>query len=121
VYRDVPEPDRRLALRWLDAIGLADAATARFDRLSFGQQRLVLIARGLIKHPPLLILDEPTQGLDELGRQLVLAFVEQLATLERTTLLVVTHRRDEHLALFRRRLTFVPASEPGVRFRVEVT
>jgi molybdate transport system ATP-binding protein len=72
----------------------------------------------LIKHPPLLILDEPTQGLDEIGRHLVLAFLERLARLERTTLLFVTHRTDEHLPLFRRHLTFVPAEREHVRFAV---
>lgn len=118
VYRDVPEPDWRLAQRWLDVIGLGDAAHARFDSLPWAQQRLALIARGLIKHPPLLILDEPTQGLDELGRHLVLAFLERLARLERTTLLFVTHRTDEQLPLFRHRLTFVPSEREQVRFVV---
>lgn len=120
LYREAPESDRRLALRWLEVLGLADCAGARFGSLSWGQQRLVLIARGLIKHPPLLILDEPTQGLDELGRQLVLAFIQQLASLQRTTLLLVTHRPDEHLALFTRRLMFHPSSLPRVRFEIRV-
>ncbi len=120
VYRQVPPEDRRLADRWLDVVGLPGAGAQRFDSLSWAQQRLVLIARGLIKHPPLLILDEPTQGLDEVGRQLVLAFLQQLDRLQRTTMLMVTHRRDEQLPLFRRRLTFRACDKPGVRFEIVV-
>ena len=60
---------------------------------------MVLIARGLIKQPALMILDEPTQGLDDLNRHLVLAFIQRLADLKRTTLLFVSHRKDEHLPL----------------------
>lgn len=121
VYREIPEPDRRLGLRWLQTIGLGGNATQSFNSLSWGQQRLVLIARGLIKYPPLLILDEPTVGLDERGRQLVLAFLPRLARLQRTTLLMVTHREDEHLALFQRRLRFEPSDSPTVRFRIVVS
>ncbi|MCE9958737.1 ATP-binding cassette domain-containing protein, partial [Aeromonas rivipollensis] len=64
--------DRQLALanQWLALLGLKDqgALPLPFHALSFGQQRLVLIARALVKHPPLLILDEPLQGLDPLNR-----------------------------------------------------
>ena len=61
----IPGRDRQLALanQWLALLGLADQGR-NLSTLSFGQQRLVLIARALVKHPPLLILDEPLQGLD---------------------------------------------------------
>lgn len=116
LYQQATEAQRQLALQWLDVMGLRDQANAYFRQLSWGQQRLVLIARGLIKQPPLLILDEPTQGLDDLNRHLVLAFIEKLAALERTTLLFVSHRQDEHLPLFRHRIRFEPSPSAGVRF-----
>lgn len=121
VYRQIPDADQRLAQRWLKVIGLAERAQDSFARLSFSQQRLVLIARGLIKHPPLLILDEPTQGLDERGRQLVLAFLPLLARLQRTTLLMVTHREDEQVPLFQRKLRFEPVHDTSIRYRIVVS
>jgi len=98
--------DKQLALEWLNLIGLESLANKGFRQLSYGQQRLVLIARGLIKQPALLILDEPTQGLDDVNRHLVLAFIEKLADLKQTTLLFVSHRQDEQLPLFKHRLNF---------------
>jgi len=116
LYQRASEAQRQLALQWLDIMGLRDQANTYFRQLSWGHQRLVLIARGLIKQPPLLILDEPTQGLDDLNRHLVLAFIEKLAALKRTTLLFVSHRQDEHLDLFKNRIRFTPSKKEGVRF-----
>lgn len=48
----------------------------------------------------LLILDEQTQGLDELNRHRVLNFLEHLAQQKHSTMLLVSHRKDEYLALF---------------------
>ncbi|MEM9161151.1 MAG: ATP-binding cassette domain-containing protein [Verrucomicrobiota bacterium] len=106
LYHKATAAEHALAMKWLQIIGLADQANRSFRALSFGQQRLVLIARGLIKQPPLIILDEPTQGLDDLNRHLVLSFLEKLADLKNTTLLFVSHRQDEHLDLFQHRIEF---------------
>ncbi len=106
LYQMPTRAQQQLAMQWLKIMGLAALANSSFRQLSWGQQRLVLIARGLIKQPPLLILDEPTQGLDDLNRHLVLAFLGKLARLKRTTLLFVSHRDDEHLSLFSHRLHF---------------
>ena len=58
-----PEQDAVIA-EFLDAFGLTALADRPFRRLSTGEQRLVLLVRGLVKRPPVLILDEPFQGLD---------------------------------------------------------
>ncbi len=63
--------------------------------LSFGMQRLVLVARALVSEPPLLVLDEPCQGLDASARGRVLAAVDAAVSGGRTTLLYVTHQADE--------------------------
>jgi len=58
-----PEQDARLR-EYFDHFGIAEKAEQLFVRLSTGEQRLVLLIRALVKEPPLLILDEPFQGLD---------------------------------------------------------
>merc|ERR1711879_924578 len=64
VYQAVDDDDKQLGLKWLSILGLRDKANQSLQHLSYGEQRLVLIGRALIKQPPLLILDEPCQGLD---------------------------------------------------------
>ena len=95
VYQQ-PEPSHRARarawLRWLD-LGL-EPSTA-FRELSFGQQRLILIARAAIKVPPLVVLDEPTSGLDAHNRLRVLDLIASLCSQRKSTVLMVTHRADE--------------------------
>jgi molybdate transport system ATP-binding protein len=91
-----PEPSHRArALAWLAWLELGLAPGAAFRELSFGQQRLVLIARAAIKVPPLVVMDEPTSGLDAENRLRALELVESLCTQQKSTLLMVTHRADE--------------------------
>lgn len=121
IYQQVSAQDRSLGMAWLELLGLESQASTPLKQLPYGHQRLLLIARALIKQPPLLILDEPTQGLDDLNRHLVLAFLEQLADLDHTTLLMVSHRDDEHLSLFQHRINFEPAQSEQACFRVSVS
>ena len=91
-----PEPSHRArAMAWLDWLELGVTPSAAFRELSFGQQRLVLIARAAIKVPPLVVMDEPTSGLDAENRLRALELVESLCTQQKSTLLMVTHRADE--------------------------
>lgn len=108
----------KIAREWLSLFGMNELAEISFRSVSFGQQRLALIARALVKRPPLLILDEPTQGLDDVNRHLVLAYLEKLTELKSTTLLFVSHREDEHLPLFKKRLTFTPDTSKTALYRI---
>ncbi|HYP87128.1 MAG TPA: ATP-binding cassette domain-containing protein, partial [Polyangiaceae bacterium] len=91
-----PEPSHLARARaWLDWLELGIAPSAAFNELSFGQQRFVLIARAAIKVPPLVVMDEPTLGLDADNRSRALELVESLCTQQKSTLLMVTHRADE--------------------------
>jgi molybdate transport system ATP-binding protein len=91
-----PEPSHRARARaWLAWLELGLTPDAAFRELSFGQQRLVLIARAAIKLPPLLVLDEPTSGLDSDNRARALELVESLCSQRQSTVLMVTHREDE--------------------------
>ncbi len=65
IYQAVSDKQHKLVQQWLDILGIDKrTADAPFHSLSWGQQRLALIVRALVKHPTLLILDEPLQGLD---------------------------------------------------------
>ena len=110
VYQPITPQQTALAKQWLALAGLAAQADTAFGQLSYGEQRLVLIARALVKSPLLLILDEATQGLDELNRYRVLRLLEQIADRQHSTMVFVSHRRDEHLPLFVQRLHLANAS-----------
>jgi molybdate transport system ATP-binding protein len=64
-------------------------------QLSSGQQRLVFLARALVKNPPLLILDEPCQGLDHTNMVYFRELVNELAVSLDKTLIYVTHYEEE--------------------------
>ena len=119
LYSKVDYRERALAIAWLDIVGLADCATRPLRALSMGQQRLALIARALIKQPPLLILDEPTEGLDDFNRYAVIAIIERIIAAGDTTLLWVSHRPDERPACLKKRLQFVRSERPDTLFEVE--
>ncbi len=104
LYDTPSEFQVRIAREWLAAIAMSDKASAGFQSLSYGEQRLVLIARAMVKSPLLLVLDEPTQGLDEVNRQRILGFMSSLEARRHSTLLFVSHREDEFLPLFRQHL-----------------
>lgn len=78
----------------LEAVGLADRAGERVDRYSGGMKRRVNIAAGLIHRPALLILDEPTVGVDPQSRNAILASIETL-TGEGMAVLYTTHYMEE--------------------------
>ncbi len=97
VYQKIEPSHRGRARAWLDWLDLSLVPTAAFRELSFGHQRLILIARAAIKVPPLVVLDEPTSGLDPDNRTRVLDLVDSLCTQKKSTVLMVTHRHDERL------------------------
>ena len=112
IYQAVSDRQRKLAQQWLDILGFsAQTADAPFQSLSWGQQRLALIVRALVKHPTLLILDEPLQGLDPLNRQLIRRFVDVLISEGETQLLFVSHHATDAPDCITHRLQFVPHGE----------
>ncbi len=104
LYRKASSPEIKTARQWLAWIDLPGRAEVPFRRLSFAEQRQVLIARALIKRPKLLILDEPTQGLDDGNRHALLDLLEKIAEKKLATILYVSHRQDEHRPFFRRQI-----------------
>ena len=104
LYSKYSDDQRRIADAWLSLLGMERRADEPFNRLSHGDRRLVLIARAMVKHPPLLILDEPCLGLDDANRRLVLALIERISASGTTTVLYVSHHAEDAVPGIVRRL-----------------
>jgi molybdate transport system ATP-binding protein len=89
--------------RLFDEFGIAHLARRPFRQLSTGEQRLVLLVRALVKRPPLLILDEPFQGLDAAAVGRARDWLDRNLGVEQT-LLFVSHHADEIPRTVTRRL-----------------
>ncbi|MDN7131669.1 molybdate ABC transporter ATP-binding protein ModF [Halomonas sp. MC140] len=98
MYTKPTDSQKKIADQWLALLGMTERADQPFNKLSYGDQRLLLIARAMVKHPPLLILDEPCLGLDEMNRQLVLALIEKICQGFETTVLYVNHHAEDQIA-----------------------
>jgi len=94
LYR-VPGPERRAAVgRALELAHLSDRASTKTSKLSGGMRRRLLIARGLVHRPRLVLLDEPTVGLDPQVRQELWSLIDGLRS-EGVTVLMSTHYIEE--------------------------
>jgi lipooligosaccharide transport system ATP-binding protein len=94
LYR-IGRAERRAAIeRALEMAKLGDRRDSRVDKLSGGMRRRLLIARALVHRPRLVLLDEPTVGLDPQVRQELWALVDALRS-EGTTILMSTHYIEE--------------------------
>ncbi|WP_311754130.1 molybdate ABC transporter ATP-binding protein ModF [Proteus columbae] len=111
IYQAITDKQLKLADEWLALIGLTAHANNPFHALSWGQQRLVLIVRALVKHPTLLILDEPLQGLDTTNRLLVQRFIDIMISHSNTQLLFVSHHQEDAPLCITHRLTFIKDGE----------
>jgi ABC-2 type transport system ATP-binding protein len=83
----------------LEGLGLADKASANMRQLSGGMKRRVLVAQALVHKPPVIVLDEPTAGVDVELRQTLWQFVSQLNKAQGSTVLLTTHYLEEAEAL----------------------
>jgi lipooligosaccharide transport system ATP-binding protein len=94
LYR-IPQRDRRAAVeRGLEIARLTDRRDTKVDKLSGGMRRRLLIARALVHRPRLVMLDEPTVGLDPQVRQELWALIDGLRN-EGTSILMSTHYIEE--------------------------
>ena len=82
----------------LDSLGLADKANANMRQLSGGMKRRVLVAQALVHKPPVIVLDEPTAGVDVELRQTLWQFIAKLNK-QGSTVLLTTHYLEEAEAL----------------------
>lgn len=82
--------DRQVCEEAIATVGLADRRTVQVAHLSGGQQRRVLIARALVARPEVLVMDEPTAGVDRASQAVLAGVLQRLGEMG-TTMLVVTH------------------------------
>jgi molybdate transport system ATP-binding protein len=104
LYRKPTPEQAGRAMAWIELSGFKEKSNTLFTHLSFGEQKLVLIARAMVKSPELLILDEPCQGLDPVNRKMVLELLDSIAGIPETTVIYVTHHTDETPSCFGREL-----------------
>jgi molybdate transport system ATP-binding protein len=114
LYHNVTPAQLQVATKWMQALEIEALAERSFREVSIGEQRLVLLARALVKQPRLLILDEPCQSLDGLNRSRIIQLLDSLCQQTPVSLLYVTHHLDE----LPRSITHVMHLENG-RMRVE--
>ncbi|HEV8685895.1 MAG TPA: ABC transporter ATP-binding protein [Gaiellaceae bacterium] len=114
--------DRRVVEQAIDRVGLSDVARRPVDRLSGGQQQRAFIAKALAREPSLLVLDEPTTGVDAESQEALAALLDRLQRELRATVLYVSHefgaveRYVERVVLVRGGIVFDgrPDELPGV-------
>ena len=95
IYRNCSREQCRAADEWLAWVDLETKRETPLDQLSYGERRLILLARAMVKRPRLLVMDEPCQGLDLENRTRIRTIVEQLCSQHHTHLLYITHLPEE--------------------------
>jgi iron complex transport system ATP-binding protein len=101
LYEKPTEEMKERAVQLLHDLGCFAYANRRYETLSLGERQRVLIARALMADPPLLILDEPANGLDFLAREALLESIERISSKPNApTIIYVTHHIEEILPIF---------------------
>lgn len=96
LYTKPTDLQREIANSWIEMIGSSFRNRA-FHTLSLGQKSMVMVARAMVKHPPLLILDEPTVELDDQNSTLFVQMINAIAQEKQVAILYVSHRPEPDL------------------------
>jgi len=91
LFRKPGPTETNIVLEWMEILGISAIKEKRLNQLSLGEQRLVMLTRALVKSPPLLILDEPCQGLDNQQTASFKNTIDQICGSTSTTLIYVSH------------------------------
>ncbi|SEA52715.1 molybdate transport system ATP-binding protein [Arachidicoccus rhizosphaerae] len=95
LYRKLSEKQTELIHNWLTVLGLTQIQQKRLSEISTGQQRLIMLLRAFVKNPPLLILDEPCQGLDQWQTEAFVKLVEDYCKKTGASLIYISHYASE--------------------------
>ena len=96
LYAKASKIQQEIAKSWIEILQLSNG-NQKFHQLSLGQQRMVMVARAMVKHPPLLILDEPTIELDDENSALFVKMVNAIKAEGKTAIIYVSHREEKGL------------------------
>ncbi len=91
LFRVLSDEQQILVDKWLEVLGLGNCRHRSLQAMSRGEQRLAMLGRALMKNPPMLILDEPTQGLDQQQVDFFKGLVDFVCNVFGTTLIYVSH------------------------------
>src|SRR5699024_1445456 len=101
LYEDPTEEVYEEARKLMNQLNCSHTYGKRYEMCSHGERQKILIARGLMAKPKLLILDEPTTGLDFIAREDLLKALEEMSQAEdMPTIIYVTHHTEEIIPLF---------------------
>jgi molybdate transport system ATP-binding protein len=95
LFKQLSASQKKIVDQWMQLLKIERFAKKVFKQLSNGEQRLVLLARALVKNPPLLILDEPCQGLDKELAAGFIGLINDICVNMNKTLIYVTHYEEE--------------------------
>ena len=91
LYKKLSTSQYHIILQWLDFLQVSHVSTKPLHSISASLQRMILLARALVKNPPLLVLDEPCQGLDEEQTSQFVSLVDTICSNSNKTLIYVSH------------------------------
>ncbi len=97
LYVKPSETEKKLVFEWLELLNFNNKKDIYFHELSTLEKRVVMTTRAMIKNPSLLILDEPTVGLDDENALLFVSLVNKIASKSTTTIIFVSHRKEKDL------------------------
>lgn len=97
LYTKPTETQIQITEQWLSIAQLLNYKNKLFNEITVGQQRLVMLLRAMVKQPLLLILDEPTAGLDDENASLFVNLVNHIASNKQTAIVFVSHRKEQNL------------------------
>lgn len=95
LFKQLSEKQKMIVHQWMMLMQINKFDKKLFRQLSNGEQRLVLLTRALVKNPPLLILDEPCQGLDQEVSAWFIALINDICVSMKKTLVYVSHYEEE--------------------------